>query len=298
MNPFQKILEFMSPSIAKTRVINQCTQLKTTIHKNLIPIAHTAATQYGHKPLVAKSNQDIDLALKQGKLKQKYSGNVLALLEMAVKQAYAQAEILEGFAKTRLKEDLVRDHLNAIDFNVTNYIAQLDQTCQYLGVMLDVMITDELLASNISVSEPSPADRQNMATAYAELPQRLEWLARDPNELLSLFSQVPDVSITPDNMATLQATVGDGALDPLRMGFIGTSWNPIYNTRIRWAEFQVERLREDEALAETIELKLLGLRQAERNEGLTPQLQKKLEIQSARLSQLRASIEERYNAWS
>lgn len=298
MNPFQKILEFMSPSIAKTRVINQCSQLKASIHKNLLPVTHTTAQQMANKKLKAKANQDIDSAMRGARLKQKYNGNVFALFEVAAQQAYAHADALENFAKLRLREDIVRDHLNAIDINVTRYIAQLDQTCQYLGTMLDVMLTDEMIADGMEVQEPTPADRQNMATAYNEMPQRLEWLAKNPDELMQLFENIPDVAITPDNIKTLQATVGDTGLDPLRMGFIGTSWNPIYNTRIRWAEFQVERLREDEALAETIELKLLGLRQLERSEGLTPQLQKKLEIQTARLSQLRASIEERYNAWS
>lgn len=82
-------------------------------------------------------------------------------------------------------------------------------------------------------------------------------------EMESLFESIPDVTV---DVSGDDVTFSSRA-NPMQLGFIPYTWNPIYHIRIAIAEFQADRYEAARLEKQSLELRLLQLKQAQNGQG-------------------------------
>ncbi len=98
----------------------------------------------------------------------------------------------------------------------------------------------------------------------------------EPKKVLAGIEGIPEIEIASSNLASLKETVGEAALDPLKMGFIASKANPIYWVRMVVAEYQVRRykeMKEEVTLLQLRRMQLEKLKNGKNDANLEKQIQ-------------------------
>lgn len=141
-----------------------------------------------------------------------------------------------------------------------------------------------------------PADVEWIETNFKDFCNALVIVSYNSGDFDKLLEKVPDIIIDESNTENLKATLGESTIDPLQMGFIPVSLNPIYHIQMAVATWQTNRYH-----AAKNEIKCLSLRKANL-EALSagkpnPKVQKEIDYIEDRIQGLmrkNAEMERRY----
>ena len=73
------------------------------------------------------------------------------------------------------------------------------------------------------------------------------------------IDNIPDISVSKDNLNTLNTTIGKDKMDPFHFSSISIKWNPIFRIKIKIAEYQAKKYKKALKEREALELRRLLL---------------------------------------
>lgn len=119
-------------------------------------------------------------------------------------------------------------------------------------------------------------------------------LERAGEDIKKRLIAVPDVTVTPNNVAIATSVHGEQNLDPLNMGFIPVVLNPIYHVQMLWVEYLANSYHAAKDELMLIQLRKLNL---ERLQAGKPdaRIQKEIAALEGRISKLNQKIEKLEN---
>lgn len=108
-------------------------------------------------------------------------------------------------------------------------------------------------------------------------------------EFATLLDNIPEITVDPQRVNIVQQTVGSRKLDPFKVGFISTRFNPIYAIRMGLAEYQDRRYKARKEEARMLQLRVLALQESLQGKQ-DAEVQSRLDYTSGRLQVLLAEI--------
>jgi len=134
----------------------------------------------------------------------------------------------------------------------------------------------------------APAEQQYIEDNFISFCTAFEVVTESPTEVKKKLSEVPDVSVTDDNIDTLPQTMGAAKLDPLKMNLIGT-WSLFYGLGLLYAEWQAARYKQAKETLKMVQLRKLNLEQVHGGNP-NPKVQKEIEYLEQRAKDLQYKI--------
>jgi hypothetical protein len=172
---------------------------------------------------------------------------VLENLEVAETQAAAILGAVVAGKGLTFKQGTIVQYCDAL-FLVTKYARKF---LNYVYVMESLSFKEGAVATeSIPKHELGWIDEK-----FLDFCNALKSTTDDPKKVLAGIEGIPEIEVASANLASLKSTVGDQTLDPLKLGFIASKYNPIYFVRMVVAEYQVRRYKEMKE-----EISLLSLR--------------------------------------
>lgn len=113
----------------------------------------------------------------------------------------------------------------------------------------------------------------------------------EPKKVLAGIEGVPEVELATGNLSSLRNTMGDGKVDPLKLGFIASKNNPIYFVRMMVAEFQVRRYKEMKEELSLLQLRRMNLEKLKGGKN-DANIEKQIEYVEGRAGRLSFEIAE------
>ena len=87
----------------------------------------------------------------------------------------------------------------------------------------------------------TPADIDWVEGSFQHYCNAINAVSLPVKDIEKAINEIPDIVITEENVKHIEATVGNGKTDPLKMGFIPIWLNPIYHIRMAYSEWQTNR---------------------------------------------------------
>lgn len=155
-------------------------------------------------------------------------------------------------------DDIIGQGLTYYKANLLQYIEAVNFVSRFSRRLLNfVYVAETAEYENQEAIEEaiSPADAEWVEANFPNFCAAFKAVANKTSDIKTQLDQVPDILVKVGEQDKLEASVGKGKLDPLQMGFIPVSLNPIFHVRLAIATWQTNRYH-----AAKQEIKCLQLR--------------------------------------
>lgn len=295
-------LQSLLPSFTKQRIIEDIEAARGELEDNTLEPLKQIKSAYGNykwKSLWVKSFNDafdknVDI---------RYSGNCLNGMFAIMENVHENLDNIESLVEREFANEITSSIMTVLRANLLQYVEAMTFAVTYTRRALLAMLSIEIAEVNNSQDEgsfPTKAEfdyLNNMQESYFGV---MSILSKDKKEIEEAFSEMPNVSVTPDSFDQTRASVGYAAVDPLKFELIPIVLNPIFHIRIAIADWQVSRFKAAEQEARMLEFRLMQLRLSVQGKK-DAKLEQQIEYNQNRLNTLRyelAEMEKRYGTAS
>lgn len=291
-------LKSLLPAFTKQRIIEDIEAARGELEDNTLEPLKQIKSAYGNykwKSLWVKGFNDsfdknVDI---------RYSGNCLNGMYAIMENVRENLDNIESLVEREFANEITSSIMTVLRANLLQYVEAMTFAVAYTRRALLAMLSVEIAEVNDSQSEGSMPTKaefdylNNMQESYFGV---MSILSKDKKEVEEAFSEMPNVSVTPDSFEQTRASVGYAATDPLQFELIPIVLNPIFHIRIAIADWQVSRFKAAETEARMLEFRLMQMRLSVQGKKDT-KLEQQIEYNQSRLNTLRyelAEMEKRY----
>jgi hypothetical protein len=287
-----KILNYISsllPSFERQRILNDIASLQAELSGTTLKMYGDAGATFAKNKFKAKVNVEFDTDF-HGKLRDNRSVNFVSAIEAILKSVPAKLSYLEGLVNANYATDMTREAITYQKATVLKYLEVVSFTLSYADrLLLDTLAAETFQNNNASQligTNQAPAIYKWMSAHRLDFLNAMCVLAMPLDETREKIESIPDITAIPSNADTVRETVGPAKLDPLGLGFMITTWfNPIYHSRMAFAEWQVERFKAKQEEKRALEYRLFALQESYTNKK-DPKLEQQIQYSEGRLQSL------------
>lgn len=287
----QKFLALMLPTFEKGRLIEELGVVKNELKDLTLPPLREASEFYRNSKFKGKQTQNYDKNfLKIAKI-ERASGNYIVVAHTVLSQMDDKLDVLGKLIDRAFAKDVGSQSISFLRANILQYLEVASFASRYARRLLLWTLSEEQ-------SEDGPF-RVPKAMSRAE--ERWIWDNRDnfayclsilsieTRRMESSFQAIPDMVVAPDDVGTVEATVGATKTDPFHFGIIPVRLNPIYYIRMSIAEWQVNRYKAAVEEKRALEYRLLALKDGGTKDA---KLEQEITYTEGRLQKLNKKIAE------
>lgn len=219
-------------------------------------------------------------------------GTVIESIAKVTEIVLARTEFVKDALEKELVHDLARD---GITYPKATLLQLLDLSTfysRYARRFLLMCYVCEIPEVNKEVSKDrpfSPIEVRQMEEQFQAFLSVMEVFHREEKQFVAALTSIPDMLVDLDNLEVSHQVAGTTNLNPMALGFIKHTWNPIYHIRIAVANWQNTRCLAAEAEHKALEYRLIQMRAALNGEN-NAALEKNIEYTEKRLNKLNADI--------
>jgi hypothetical protein len=285
-----KIVEYVKsllPSFDKREILENITFLQNDLSPTALQPFKDAGALFKSKGFQSKPAKDFN-GLFQMRLKSMRGMDFVSAIYGILSDIPAKLQILEGIVHSGFTGDVTRDGMTYQKASVLKYLEVVQfAACYSRKLLLKTMASDTFQLNEVPGlihSEMTQAESKWLQANQASFLEALGTLAMSTSEFKDQLESIPDITVIPDASANAAATIGASKLDPLKLGFIITTWmNPIYHFRMAYAEWQVENYKMITEEKKALEFRLQALREAY-DKKQDPKLQQVITYTEGRIS--------------
>lgn len=286
-------LNSLLPTFAKERVLEDCRLTLGEIKNETLPMYSTAQKAFkGHK---FQDEELVNWNNSFTRMVKTHKGGLLEGVEGALEQVLRNLEEVEKLVDKVYNDEIASAGLTYLKANLLQFTEWASFASKYsrrLLVYILIKETAQYENSGPTLSESmEPAEIEWVQTHFVHFCTALQAVAQPTDKLKTAIANIPDVTITTDNLATLRASQGASKVDPFSVGLIPIAVNPIYHIRMAWAEYKADRYRATKEEKKLVELRILNLKRAQDGKS-DAGIQKEIDYSQRRLSRLNASMSE------
>lgn len=280
------------PSFERGRIIEDIESLQKQLKENLLPSIKTATelrpAGKWQAPLVQQFDKLFVYVLPEYS-RLGFAGGTQKIFE----DLPHKLDLLEKEVNALFGKDITKETVTYRKANVLRFIELARFATEYATKSLLRFIAAESCVlrnkADLVDTQLVPAELRWLDENRDAYFQVLKILATPASNLIHALEAVPDVAIVPERADVVKETVGANKLDPLKMGFIGVKYNPIYHIRMAVAEAQVMWYKHQQEEKRVLELRLLDMKKAIEGKE-DPKLQQAIEYNEGRLQKLNAEL--------
>lgn len=251
----------LMPSFTKDTILEEFEDVQKQLNNINLPLFEKALKDLSRYKFRSDLTAEMERALFDG-IKIKRYPNFIGGFNEVCKRMKDQLPILEKLIDDHFELDVSVNSMTIHRINILQYIPVMSFVLRYQRAFLNYAVSLEVNGESDS-AEPIfdliPADR--------------DWLSRNKNiftesttvvynrgaNLEKVFNEIPDMSIDPSNAKVVEQTKA-GVIDPLGLGFIPLTINPIFHFRKMVVNYQVERYQLAKAEYDMLQRKLYNLK--------------------------------------
>lgn len=282
-----KYVSSLLPNFSRSTIEEDIRILKEDISENTLPPFEAAAEFFNQSKFTSKECLAFDKAFQNSiDIPKDIAGNYVYVTYRSIKRALDAIRTLEEKLDKIFGKDVAGSSMTYARANVLQFIEAVTFANKYARKLLLWTYNEEKKANGRTIGEPfTKAElawlKENRNAYFAVI----KVISHKPSEIASVFSNIPDMIVVPEEVSVAQQTVGAAKLDPLRMGILPLWMNPIYHIRMAVTEYQVERYRAGQEEKRALEFRLMALKEL-RNGEADAKLEQQIEYTENRLKKL------------
>lgn len=259
-----KLTQFMAtlmPSFTKDTVLEEFEDVQKQINQINLPLFERAMKELSRHEFSSELADRMKESLQDG-LKLKPAKNFLGYFLELTKTMQEQLPVIEKLIEEHFELDVSAHAMTLHRINLLQYVPIMNFVCRYMRAFTNYSISLEinhLSDSPEPVFDLIPADRDWLARHRTTFIDSLGIVKRRSDNLEKVFAELPDMAIDPANAKIVEQTQG-GMADPLGMGFIPLTINPIFHVRKMIMNIQVERYHLAKAEYDVLQRKVYNLK--------------------------------------
>jgi len=276
------------PSTSKETLLGDINLIRESINVYTLPVYKTASDMARNAPLKGeiaemlekKAKRELDL----------YKDNALQTIHTALSRAVVNLSVVEDLVRKNVEQDsLMRDAMTYTQASILQYI-QVVRFCSSFARRLLLVMTEQ--SANVLSDEYSKSRERELD--YVK--QYMDGFLRGINavggkkqDTVEAFEKIPDILLDPETVDVTKQTVGIRRIDPFKFDLIPYRWNPIYHLRMAITNWQVQNAKLAQEELESLELRLLHLKQ--RRDGKeNASIEQQINHTQARIDKLRYKL--------
>lgn len=249
-------IKSLLPDFDRTRVMEDIRITTSEIQNFSIPMYRDADKFLGkHKfqSEVAKA-KDAEFGVLV-----KSRGSMISTIYQSLQQASVNLAEVERLIERSYSEDIIGIGLTYLKAHLLQFSEAVNFVSRFSRRFLNMIYAAETATfegEDTLEDAVTPADLEWINSNFQHFCNALLVVGRPVKEIEKSLAEIPDVVISKD-ASVVEAALGRGKTDPLKMGFIPVWLNPIYHIRMFYAEWQTNRYH-----AAKQEIKCLQLRKS------------------------------------
>lgn len=255
------------PNFERSRIVEDLGQQKEYLNDTLIPNLRGAAKLLAGENLKSNYGRQFMANFKTALPDYRSRGVFQGLAEYFSKIGASLQEI-ENQIPDLFGPDVTVETLTYQKATILSYLDASRFVAQYASRALSITLAAET-ATSLKKDEKSEIQKQftkwekNWVDSKSQqFIATLEALNKSPRDIISAVNSIPEITIDANKDRVVGQTVGMNKLDPLKLGFLPVSGNPIYKMRMYFAEWQQENYKAGVEEARVLELRILELKAA------------------------------------
>lgn len=216
--------------------------------------------------------------------------NFVTALNNLVKQLSENVELLETLTDKMFQEEIMKDSMTYVQANILAYLETSGFAMRYANRLLRYVYVEETAAYDARETlTMSKYERKWIETNMLKFLDAFDAINVDRRELKDRINDIPDVTVDAEGTDGIAGAIGR-KLDPLRMGFIGVKFNPIFYIRTAISEWQNDSNEERKLQRKTLEFRLMRLKNLAQDNVNDPKLKQQIEYYEEKLQSVTNKI--------
>ncbi len=187
--------------------------------------------------------------------------NPIEMVYQSLDNAKSILGYVENYVDQRVTTEVNQSSLTLVDANVFQLLDFIAFASRYARYWMQVIVSAESnhlnqLAGELDVT---PYQIQWLGENRDAFGRVISLLATPVKQIEDLLDNMPEIIIAEANPRALQATQGDKRIDPLKLGFVVSKWNPIWLYGIWKTNRQVQRYKTAKEDKEVLEMMVMRL---------------------------------------
>ena len=290
----QNFLNSLLPNFGKSRLLSDIDCIRKDLSETTLPPLKNIAQAFGMRKFKNEWVSNTDILFRRG-VSFKYKGNFLNAINDAVGNMVTNVDTVESLVNDYYADEVVRDGMTLIRVNILQYLETMTFVLRYTRRLLVIVMTMEVeeFKAEVDKVDPdyTPAELAWITENMSGFITGLGIMAIDKVALDKQFKTIPDIAVNSATVDSTTAVIGTSKMDPFGFGFIGVKANPIYHIRIAMAEYQVEQYKLSKEQKQSLEFKLLRLKQLDDGKE-NAKLEKQIAYTQERIDKLTYSIKQ------
>ena len=259
-----KLTQFMAtlmPSFTKDTILEEFEDVQKQINQIDIPLFEKAMKGLSRHRFASEFAEGMGDSLFDGLKVKRYPNFIGGFLDIT-KGRQEQLSVIERLIEQHFELDVSTHAMNLHRINILQYVPVMNFVCRYMRAFTNYAISLEinhLSDSPEPVFDLIPADRDWLSRHRNTFLESVRVVKRRGDNLEKVFADLPDMAIDPQNAKIVEQTQG-GAADPMGLGFIPLSINPIFHIRKMVMNIQVERYHLAKAEYDVLQRKVYNLK--------------------------------------
>lgn len=266
-----KIIDFVNkllPSFGKDRVVEDLRITRGEVEA-LIPVYAEAANLLKNVHYKAKEIQALAAVFKR--VVGHGSENIVVTISKGLVTMLSNIDTVAKIADTDLRTNVAGTGLTFRQATIVRYIDALYLVTKYSRELLHFIYAYESAqykANSLEAKESvTPAELAWLNKTMLDFANAFNAVTEDPKKTLSQFEAIPDLSVATTDESVAESTIGAEKMDPMKLGFLASNYNPIYFVRMVYAEWQVSRYKAAKMELESLQLRKMHLEKVMKNQN-------------------------------
>ena len=292
----KEYLKELMPRLKRSELEESIAKLHAELHETVMVTYESAMELFGTRKFKSKWVEQFD-KLFEKEFRVKYKGNFIAGIGSTLPLLAENLATIQRLA-TKIEPSWSKDSVSLLSLNLVRSVDMLNFLTMFARRLLNLTLSMEM---NVAEDKPETHEIQKSEInwinehktmflgAYSILTMKKADLERRLNE-------VPNVVVGEDNAELVEGNLDRGQADPLNLGLIPLPINLFYHVGRFIAERQAARYKSAIAERDSIQMRLMYLRQLEQGSS-DPILRSEIEIAQSRVEKLNYEIKEMEDKW-
>lgn len=291
-------LQNLMPRLKRRELLDTIEKTRTELNDGAVPAYESAAEFFGNRKFKSKWVEQFDTTFNK-EFRVKHKGNFIQAIHETLPLLSENLNSIERLMDADKEINFSRDAVSLLNLNLIRAVDHMRFLIEYATRLLNLALTMEV---NIADGVKETVD-----IGHAEL----DWVNSNKTMFIGAYSlltmkkadfdrrlkDIPAVEVGEDSIEMVEGNLQDGRADPLQMNLIPLPLNPFYHIG-RWvAEIQARNYKRTIATRDSIQLRLLYLRQQEAEGNADPILRNEIEQTQSRVEKLNYEIKEMEEKW-
>ena len=292
----KQYLQGLMPRLKRDELEEAIAKLQSELGETVVPLYEDASELFGQRKFKAKWVEQFDKTFAK-EFGVKYKGNFISGIATTLGLVVENLNAIQRLAN-KAEPSWSKDAVSLLSLNLVRSVDHLNFLALYARRLLNVTLTMEM---NIGDGKAENYDIQKAEIDWLNVNKTMfigaySILTMKRAELERRIKDVPNIIVGEDTADLTEGNLERGQADPLGLGLIPLVINPFYHIGRFVAERQALRYKTAMADRDSIQMKLMYLRQQEQNQA-DPILRNEIEIAQSRVEKLNYEIKEMESKW-